>query len=137
MLKTVLIVDDNAVNLQILEEMLAGDYRLLFARNGREAISLAADFQPSIILLDVMMPGWDGLEVCRRLRHLSGVSDAAIIMVSAKAMPSEQADGFDAGADEYITKPFDEAELTALLRRYASPKGADVLFSDEKGLAAY
>jgi putative two-component system response regulator len=141
-MKKVLIVDDNQTNLRILEEVLAGDYRLQFANNGVEALRMASDFQPSIILLDVMMPKMDGLTVCRRLRQLPGLRDAVIIMMSAKAMPSEQAAGIDAGANAYLTKPFDEMELVTLLRDYASPSSEKSLFDavdlrDVKGLAAY
>lgn len=141
-MKKILVVDDNPMNLQILEEMLAGDYRLKFATNGREAIDVASTFQPAIVLLDVMLPGVDGLTVCRRLRQLPGVRDATIIMVSAKAMPSEEADGLRAGADEYITKPFDETELMELLRTYAQIDAEGSTLPGEKldeikGLAAF
>lgn len=122
-IKKVLIVDDNPINLEILEEMLSADYRLKFAQTGREAIETAAAFQPNVVLLDVMLPDIDGLAVCRRLRQLPGLGDSAIIMLSAKAMPSEEAEGFEAGADEYITKPFDENELIAMLREYEEPLG--------------
>jgi CheY-like chemotaxis protein len=121
-MKKVLIVDDNQTNLRILEEVLAGDYRLRFANNGVEALRMASDFQPSIILLDVMMPKMDGLTVCRRLRQLPGLRDAVIIMMSAKAMPSEQAAGIDAGANAYLTKPFDEVEChPAAKSRFSTP----------------
>jgi CheY-like chemotaxis protein len=141
-MKKVLIVDDNQTNLRILEEVLAGDYRLQFANNGVEALRVASDFQPSIILLDVMMPKMDGLTVCRRLRQLPGLRDSVIIMMSAKAMPSEQAAGIDAGANAYLTKPFDEVELVALLRAHVSSSSEKSLFDavdlrDVKGLAAY
>ena len=96
--------------------MLSDECHLEFARNGREGLEIADDFQPDVILLDVMMPGMDGLETCRRFRQLPGTNDAVIIMVSAKAMPSEQAEGLEAGADHYMTKPFDESELGELLR---------------------
>ena len=67
-----------------------------------------------------MMPGMDGLETCRRMRRSAELNDPVIIMVSAKAMPSEKAAGMTAGANDYITKPFDEAELSALLHQYTS-----------------
>ncbi len=116
-----LVVDDNPVNLNILEEMLAGEYRIAFAQNGRDALRSAASFQPAYILLDVMMPGMDGLEICRQIRATPELRNTIIIMVSAKAMPSEQAAGMSAGADDYITKPFDEVELLEVLRRYSGP----------------
>jgi CheY-like chemotaxis protein len=131
--KTILAVDDNPINLGILEEILAGDYLLKFAQTGQEAIRVAAKCTPAMVLLDVMMPGMDGLEVCRRLRDIPGMSESAIIMVSAKAMPSERAAGIRAGADDYITKPFDEVELLAAIRRYLRPvvQIADVVVQDE------
>lgn len=115
--KRVLVVDDNPVNVMVLEEMLGSEYRLESAQNGQEAIEIAGRFQPAVILLDVMMPGMDGLETCRRLRETPGLSSTNIIMLSAKAMPSEQVEGMDAGADDYITKPFDEVDLLDLLRK--------------------
>jgi CheY-like chemotaxis protein len=115
--KKVLAVDDNPINLGILEEMLSGEYRLEFAQNGPDAIKVATRCKPAVILLDVMMPGMDGLETCRQLRQTAGLRDTVIIMVSAKAMPSEQVAGINAGADAYITKPFDEVELLSLLRQ--------------------
>jgi CheY-like chemotaxis protein len=120
--KKVLAVDDNPINLGILEEMLSGEYRLEFAQNGPDAIRAATRFRPAVILLDVMMPGMDGLETCRELRQTAGLRDTVIIMVSAKAMPSEQAAGINAGADAYITKPFDEVELLTLLRRVTNTR---------------
>jgi CheY-like chemotaxis protein len=131
--KTILAVDDNPINLGILEEILAGEYRLKFAQTGQAAIHIATQCMPAVVLLDVMMPGMDGLEICRRLRETPGLSDTIIIMVSAKAMPSERAAGIRAGADDYITKPFDEVELMEILRRYLKPTAqkADVLVSSE------
>jgi CheY-like chemotaxis protein len=131
--QTILAVDDNPINLGILEEILAGDYRLKFAQNGQQAIQIAEECRPAVVLLDVMMPGMDGLEICRRLRETPGLNHTVIIMVSAKAMPSEQSAGLRAGADDYITKPFDEVELLQVLRCYLKPTAqkADVLVSDE------
>jgi CheY-like chemotaxis protein len=128
----ILAVDDNPINLGILDEMLSGEYRVKFAQSGPQAIDLATRFEPAVILLDVMMPGMDGLEVCRQLRQKAVLSNTAIIMVSAKAMPSEQAAGVSAGADEYITKPFDEVELFALLRRYTAPCASDTATRDHQ-----
>ena len=141
-LKKILIVDDNGISRRILSELLSGDYRLKFAKNGTDAIAVASTFQPALVLLDVMLPGLDGLDVCRRLRQLPGVSSAAIIMMSAKAMQSEQAAGIDAGANAYLTKPFDEVELIDLLRSHLrSSSEADlhdaVDLREGKGLAAY
>jgi DNA-binding response OmpR family regulator len=116
--KKLLAVDDNPVNLEIVAEALAGRYRLRLARSGADAIHTAKSFQPDVVLLDVMMPCMDGLETCRQLRAISGLENCVIVMVSAKAMPSEKAAGIHAGADDYITKPFDERELLAILERH-------------------
>jgi CheY-like chemotaxis protein len=116
--KRVLAVDDNPVNLEILNEILGEDYTLKIATSGPEAIAIARKFKPRVVLLDVMMPKMDGLETCRQLRGIQALQDTRIAMVSAKAMPSEQAAGIRAGADDYITKPFDEVEVLALLRQY-------------------
>jgi CheY-like chemotaxis protein len=118
--RRVLIVDDNPINVSILEEALETDYQIDCADNAEEAIRLACLLRPAVILLDVMMPGMDGLEACQRIRQLPGMDRVKIIMMSAKAMPSEMAAGLDAGADDYLTKPFDESELLAILRRYIS-----------------
>jgi CheY-like chemotaxis protein len=112
----ILVVDDNATNLEIIQEMLEDDYTVKTATNGSDAIKLAEQWQPRVVLLDVMLPGVDGYEICRRLRTTPGMARTRIIMVSAKAMPSERAQGFDAGADAYITKPFDDGELLAAIR---------------------
>jgi CheY-like chemotaxis protein len=112
----VLVVDDNAVNREIIEEILASDFQVLMAENGTEAVSMAQRHHPSVVLLDVMLPGADGYAICRRLRSMPGMADLRIIMVTAKAMPSERARGFDAGADAYVTKPFDDGDLVAAIR---------------------
>jgi CheY-like chemotaxis protein len=114
--KTVLVVDDNPLNLEICREILDGDYEVLTARDGAEAIRLASRHKPGVILLDIMLPKMDGYETCRKLRNVSATRNAAIIMVSAKAMPSERAEGLAAGADFYLTKPFDDSELLEAIR---------------------
>ncbi len=112
----VLVVDDNETNLAIVEEMLEHDYEVRTAQSCREALRIVQKFTPGVILLDVMMPGVDGYETCRLLRAEPRLRGTNIIMVSAKAMPSEQQSGYAAGADDYITKPFDDGELLAKLR---------------------
>jgi two-component system cell cycle response regulator len=112
----ILMVDDNPTNQEIIEEVLGGDYELLSAENGVEALRLAERYLPRVVLLDVMLPGINGYDLCHRIRHMPNLSDVYIIMVTAKAMPSERAQGFAAGADAYLTKPFDEGELMAAIR---------------------
>jgi DNA-binding response OmpR family regulator len=113
--KRVLVVDDNQTNCEVLQEMLADEFEVLIANDGGSAMQLAQQYQPTIVLLDVMLPGLSGLDVCRRLRKLPAMSKARIIMVSAKAMPSERAQGLEAGADDYLTKPFDYPDLMAVI----------------------
>ena len=116
----ILLVDDNPTNLAILEEMLDDEYRWEAATSGEEALEIAPDFQPDLILLDVMMPGINGYETCRRIRANPALRNVKIVMVSAKALVSERLEGYDAGADDYLTKPFDEKELLAKVRVYLS-----------------
>lgn len=121
----ILIVDDHPTNLAILQEILSDDYLLAAATSGEEALALAPDFQPALILLDIMMPGIDGYEMCRRIRAFPALRHTKIIMVSAKGMLSERLQGYAAGADDYITKPFDAEELLAKVRVYLRLKSAE------------
>jgi two-component system sensor histidine kinase/response regulator len=114
----ILIVGDNATNVAILEEILGDHYRLATAASGEEALRKASEFRPELILLDIMMPGTNGYEACRKIRANAALRHSKIIMVSAKAMVAERIEGYDAGADDYITKPFDEDELLAKVRIY-------------------
>lgn len=118
--KRVLAVDDNPTNLDIFEEILGETYRLITAGDFESAIEMAKRHSPHFVLLDVMLPDTDGYAICRKLRTMPETSHSYIIMVTAKAMPSEMHQGFEVGADAYITKPFDEADLLAELRRAVS-----------------
>jgi len=109
----ILLVDDNPTNVAILEEVLGEKYHLKTAGSGEETLALVEEFRPDLILLDIMMPGIDGYETCRRIRANPSLKYVKIIMVSAKAMVSERIEGYQSGADDYITKPFDEEELMA------------------------
>ena len=114
--KKILVVDDNANNVEVIHEILDGDYEVIDAANGWEALEIAERLAPQFVLLDVMLPIIDGYEICRKMRQLPGMKRARIIIVSAKAMPSERRLGLDAGADDYLTKPFDDGELLTVLR---------------------
>jgi len=109
--KKILAVDDNPNNTAIMEELFGEHYDLRTAANGKEAIKIALDFQPDIILLDVMMPDMDGYEVCRRLRRYPSLSETKIIMVTAKGALEDKVTGYEVGASDYITKPFDEKNI--------------------------
>jgi DNA-binding response OmpR family regulator len=118
---TVLLVDDEAIVLEVVERYLLRDgYAVRVARDGETALELARKERPDLIVLDVMLPGLDGLEVARRLRAASAVP---IIMLSARGEETDKLLGLGLGADDYVTKPFSPKELVAriaaVLRRTA------------------
>ena len=109
---TILIVDDDANACEMLESLLwKEDYALDFALNGAEALTKAAALTPDLILLDVMMPDMDGIEVCRRLRATAVLAEVPVIMVTALDDKDSRLQGIEAGADEFVAKPFDFMEL--------------------------
>jgi len=113
----VLIADDNPANVRILSMRLAADgYDVVTARDGEEALAVARESQPDLILLDVMMPKLDGITVCRRLKEAQETSFTPIILVTAMTEPKDIVAGLEAGADEYLTKPVDHAALSARVR---------------------
>jgi len=113
----ILVVDDIAANRQTILELLdAPDYRFVEAADGPIALQRAAEQPPDLILLDVMMPGMDGLEVCRRLRADVLLGEVPIIIVTALDDRTSRLAGLDAGADDFITKPFNRTELRARVR---------------------
>lgn len=104
-LSNVLIVDDNSDNLDVLSGVLRPFYKVKAAINGELALKIAAKNKPDIILLDIMMPGLDGYEVCRRLKSDPTLSDVPVIFVTAKSEIKDEQEGFKLGAVDYITKP--------------------------------
>ena len=102
-------------------------YQLAMAESGEEALAVAAQFQPDVILLDIMMPGIDGYDTCRKLREDERYRDTKIMFVSAKELMSGQLQAFDSGGDDYLAKPFANDELlarVALLSRLSSDEKA-------------
>jgi class 3 adenylate cyclase len=113
----ILIVDDNETNRDILMTRLATHgYRLSQAADGEEALAAAREQLPDLILLDIMMPKIDGLEVCRRLKQDSSLPFMAIILTTARADTKDIVAGLEAGADEYLTKPIDQLALVARVK---------------------
>ncbi|AGX87980.1 EAL domain-containing response regulator [Candidatus Symbiobacter mobilis] len=113
----VLLVDDQPTNLHILSSALKSDYELCFATSGETALKLAHALQPpQLILLDVMMPGMDGIEVLRHLRGDERTRDIPVVLVSADTSEQTQLDGLDLGADDYLTKPVLTSVLQARVR---------------------
>ncbi|HLC40099.1 MAG TPA: response regulator [Methylomirabilota bacterium] len=113
----ILVADDNPMNVDILRTRLAvNGYEILTAADGEEALAIAREKQPDLILLDVMMPKMDGLEVCRHLKADSSLSFMPIILVTAKADSKDIVAGLEAGGDEYLAKPVDQAALVARVK---------------------
>jgi two-component system cell cycle response regulator len=113
----ILIVDDIPANLKLLDAKLTGEYFEVFAASsGPEALEAVKECQPDIILLDVMMPGMDGFEVCRRLKSSSETEHIPVIMVTALDQPKDRVQGLEAGADDFLTKPVNDLALFARVR---------------------
>ena len=132
----VLLVDDEPDILEFIKYNLEKEgYEVNVARNGRDAVELAPKFMPHLILLDVMMPEMDGIETCIELRKLNTLSDTIIAFLTARGEDYSQVAGFEAGADDYITKPIKPRVLVsrvkALLRR--SGKAAEAMLQDKSG----
>ena len=121
MAQTILVVDDEARILKLVRDYLErAGFAVLTARDGEAALTLARIEQPDLIVLDLMLPGVDGLDVCRRLRQESGVP---IIMLTARVEEADRIVGLELGADDYVTKPFSPRELVARVR--ATPRRAN------------
>src|SRR5882757_907770 len=112
----VLVVDDILSNVKLLEAKLTAEYfEVITAFNGLECLS-KMDGAPDIVLLDVMMPGKDGFEVCRRIKSDPKTAHVPVVMVTALDQPSDRVAGLEAGADDFLTKPVDDAALFARVR---------------------
>jgi two-component system alkaline phosphatase synthesis response regulator PhoP len=125
--KKVLVVDDDVKTVELVKLYLNRDgYRVITAYDGIEALRLARESHPDLIVLDIMLPGIDGLEICRTLRS---ESDVPIIMLTAMSTDDDRLAGLDIGADDYVTKPFSPRELAArvraVLRRLPGERGPD------------
>jgi len=119
---TILIVDDVPNNIEILLGALERDYDTQFATSGVEALELLKNELPDLILLDVMMPGMDGYEVCRRLKDAPATQNIPIIFVTARDAVRDQEHGFNIGAVDYITKPYEISLLRARVRTHITLK---------------
>lgn len=118
----VLIVDDNPVNIDLLVNTLKYDYRLGVAKNGPKALEYADKHIPDLILLDIVMPGMSGYEVCTRLKSAAKTKDIPVIFITAMSEPDHKARGFEVGALDYITKPFYAAEVKARVKTHLALK---------------
>src|SRR3954462_15141994 len=110
----ILLVDDDATNLDVLRQTLDGrGYRLFVTRSGESAIDVARRVQPLLILLDVVMPGVDGYETCRRLKEDAATREAAVIFLSALDETKDKVRGLEVGAVDFVSKPFQRDEVVA------------------------
>jgi putative two-component system response regulator len=116
----ILAVDDEASNLQLLRQILQDHYRLRFAKDGPRALELAREDAPDLILLDVMMPGMSGYEVCAALKADPALAAVPVIFVTALNDTSDEVEGFEAGAVDYITKPVSPPIVRARVRTHLS-----------------
>ena len=123
---TILIVDDDPVVQRVLQHYLERvQYRTMSAKNGREAIELAAREHPQLIILDVMMPEVGGLTALRQLKELPATKDIPVIIVTVQTAPVTQLEAESSGAAVFITKPFSPAQLLAEIRRLLPAEEAD------------
>ena len=118
----VLLVDDAKANLDILVEGLKGDHKLSLALNGEMALQIAQKMPPDLVLLDIMMPGLDGYEVCRRMRQMPETAEVPIMFLSSLEEVQNKTLGFEAGANDYLTKPFEMLEVKARVRSLLKAK---------------
>lgn len=109
----VLVIDDNKDILQLVTELLKSDYNVITASNGKEGVMKAAKYVPDLIICDVMMPVMDGLECCRHIKNEVTTSHIPVLMLTACSMDEQRAQGYESGADGYLSKPFNIAVLKA------------------------
>ena len=116
---TILVVDDTPENIDVLNGILKPEYKVKVALNGEKALKVAAsDNKPDLILLDIMMPGMDGFEVCQRIKSDSDTSHIPIIFVSGAEDSQSKDEGLKLGAVDYIVKPIDPVEVKEKIRKY-------------------
>jgi putative two-component system response regulator len=114
----VLAVDDHDDNLLVLQELLDTEYEVISALSGKEALRIAPLVRPDIVLLDVLMPGMDGISTCRQLRAMPEMRNSRIVMLSAKNCVQDRLAAYDVGAVDFIAKPFDHEEVTAKVKAW-------------------
>jgi len=135
MRETVLLVEDESDVVDLLRyNLIRSGYEVLIANNGSDGLATIAQQRPDAVILDLMLPGMSGYEVCQKLRKAPETADVAVLMLTAKGEPSERVKGLELGADDYITKPFSPRELIlrlkAVLRRTKASKRTETLQVD-------
>ena len=114
--KTILVVDDSETDRRLITEALSEhEYEILTAADGEEALRMSSERRPSLVLLDIVMPKKNGFQVCRQLKTSSDTRDIPVVLVSSKTQESDRFWGLKQGADGYLSKPFDDSELSATI----------------------
>src|SRR5437762_14371258 len=132
----ILIADDNKLNADLLEAHLDGSgFETKVAANGEETLRLAREWQPDVVLLDVMMPKLSGFEVCKRLRSAAATKSAGVLMVTALDQPTDVERAVDVGTDDFLTKPINKTELLLRVRALIEAKKATAEL--DRGLAYF
>ncbi|MGR3318155.1 MAG: response regulator [Candidatus Anammoxibacter sp.] len=121
--QTVLVVDDSEPNIFVLESALEDDYNVIAAKDGEKALHIIGENHPDLILLDIMMPGMDGLEVCSQLKNNEKIKDIPIIFITAKSETEDVIKGFKSGGVDYIAKPFEPLEVKARVKTHLALQG--------------
>ena len=125
MSKRILVVDDEMYIVNILDFTLAGEgWEVISANNGEDALRTLLKVEPDLVILDVMMPRIDGVEVCRAIKAREESANTPVILLSAKNSDRDREKGMEAGADLYLTKPFSPSRLVEEIRNLMSPQGA-------------
>lgn len=125
-----LVVDDQPANIQVLYQILSSDYQVFMATSGAQALALCAARQPDLVLLDLIMPGIDGYQVCQRLKEDAATRDIPVIFITAQTDDSAEEMGFDLGAVDFISKPINPRIVKARVRTHLMLKAqSDVLRS--------
>ena len=117
-MKTVLIVEDTELNIDLLTQLLEDDYNLIIARDGEQGVEMAIQHVPDLILMDINLPLIDGYEATRRIRKNSALKSTPIIGLSAHAMSGHEKLAKEAGCNDYLTKPIDDDVLFNKLKKY-------------------
>jgi DNA-binding response OmpR family regulator len=123
-MEKILAIDDSSVARKFLQEILSSDYDICFSETGSAGLEAAAASVPDLVLLDIHLPDMDGIEICRRLKAREETSDVPIIFITSLDSESERVRGFEAGADDYVVKPFYPRELSARVRMHLASRKA-------------
>ena len=118
-----LVVDDDPENRNMLAEIFSAEYEIVQARNGLEALDMAVEHKPHLVLLDILMPGMDGFQTCLRLRRNKDTQNIPIIFLTSKTEPESETFGLELGADDFVMKPFNNEVLRARVKRRLSGGG--------------